>query len=277
MEGNHPIFELKEVSFRYAEQAPVLDGLSFQVAAGQSVAVLGANGCGKSTLLSLLDGLLFPTAGHFEAFGRMVSEEALEREEANFFFRSRVAYVFQNPDVQLFCPTVRDEVCFGPLQLGLSKSEALGRTEQLLALLEMTGIADRAPYSLSGGEKKRVAIAVALATNPEVLLLDEPGNGLDPRTQAWLVEFLQQLSAAGKTIVTATHDLSLVDEIAERVVVLDESHRLAADGRVSSILEDQELLLRVNLIHEHYHHHGAVRHRHRHGHLIGHRHFHEKE
>jgi cobalt/nickel transport system ATP-binding protein len=268
------IFKLHQVEFSYANDRPVLKGIDVEVRQGEAVAILGSNGCGKSTLLSIMDGLLFPTAGIVEAYGTQLSEDQLSFEEFARFFRSRVAFVFQNPDVQLFCPTVLEEVSFGPLQLDLPKEEVRRRSHEVLTLLGIEHLADRAPFNLSGGEKKKVAIASVLSMNPEVLLLDEPGNGLDPRTQAWFIEFLQQLREAGKTIVTATHDLSIVDEIAERILILDEDHEVVADGPAAEILRDQELLLKANLIHEHYHHHNGVFHRHLHSHVIGHRHEH---
>jgi cobalt/nickel transport system ATP-binding protein len=169
---------------------------------------------------------------------------------------------------------VWEEVTFGPVQLDLPKDEVVQRSRDVLALLGIEHLADRAPFGLSGGEKKKVAIASVLSMNPEVLLLDEPGNGLDPRTQAWLIEFLQQLRGAGKTIVAATHDLSMVDEIAERTIILGEDHTLATDRPTDEVLRDQQLLLKANLIHEHYHHHNGVLHRHLHSHTIGHQHEH---
>ena len=268
------IFNLSKVEFSYVDGHPALSAIDIRIHQGESVAILGSNGCGKSTLLSIIDGLLFPTAGFAEAYGTRLTEEQLSLEEFTRFFRSRVAFIFQNPDVQLFCPTVLEEVSFGPLQLDLPKEEVRQRSHEVLALLDIEHLAERAPFNLSGGEKKKVAIASVLSMDPEVLLLDEPGNGLDPRTQAWFIEFLQQLREAGKTIVTATHDLSIVDEIAERILILDEDHRLVADGPGNEILRDQELLLKANLIHEHYHHHNGVLHRHLHSHVIGHRHEH---
>jgi cobalt/nickel transport system ATP-binding protein len=268
------IFKLHQVEFSYVNEHPALKAIDIEVRQGEAVAILGSNGCGKSTLLSIMDGLLFPTAGIVEAYGKQLTEEQLSLEQFARFFRSRVAFVFQNPDVQLFCPTVLEEVSFGPLQLDLPKEEVRRRSHEVLALLDIEHLADRAPFNLSGGEKKKVAIASVLSMNPEVLLLDEPGNGLDPRTQAWFIEFLQRLREAGKTIVTATHDLSIVDEIAERILILDEDHEVVADGPAAEILRDQELLLKANLIHEHYHHHNGVLHRHLHSHVIGHRHEH---
>jgi ABC-type multidrug transport system ATPase subunit len=139
--------------------------------------------------------------------------------------------------------------------------------EGLLESLRIPELRDRAPHTLSDGQKKKVAIASSLATDPDVLLLDEPTNGLDPRTQVWLIELLEDLHRRGKTIISATHDLSIAGDIADRAVVLSEDHRIAADGPFRDIVENEELLLGVNLIHEHTHYHGEKAHVHRHGHF----------
>src|SRR5262249_11477175 len=157
--------------------------------------------------------------GTYRAFGQDVTEDALEDEQFSTGFRSRVGFIFQNADAQVFSPTVREEVAFGPLQLGLPREEVEGRIDDVLALLDIADLAERAPYQLSGGQKKRVAIASVLAMNPEVLLFDEPTAALDPRTQQWLLELLVELGRAGKTIVLATHDLDVLDWVAHRCLV----------------------------------------------------------
>jgi cobalt/nickel transport system ATP-binding protein len=260
------IFRVEDVRFCYPGDHVALDGVSFAVFEGEAVCLLGSNGCGKSTLLRLLDGLAFPTEGRIEAWGRPLVPATLEDEGFAREFRRRTALLFQDPDVQLFSPTVLDEVAFAPLQLGLSAEETRERCRDVLALLGIERLAAREPHLLSGGEKKRVAIAAALATDPAVLLLDEPFAGLDPRSQARLVELLQGLRARGKTIVAATHDLSAVEEIAERAIVLSEDHRVLADAPAGAVLRDTALLLRANLVHEHPHAHGGVTHTHPHGH-----------
>ena len=268
------IFTLSQVTFQYPGGSTALDSLDLVVRRGESLAILGANGCGKSTLLEILDGLLFPGCGHYEAFGMGITEQNLSHEESNRQFRSRVGLVFQRTDVQLFCSTVQDELSFGPLQLDLPKEQVIERIRDVMALLEIDHLASRAPFSLSGGEKKKVAIGSVLTMNPDVLLLDEPGNELDPRTQAWLIEFLLQLKEARKTLVIATHDLGMVDEICDRTMILGENHRLLADGPTTTILGNSSLLLKANLIHEHYHRHGRFMHRHLHSHEMGHQHEH---
>jgi cobalt/nickel transport system ATP-binding protein len=237
-----------DLRFRYLERFVALDGVSLDVERGTSVALLGANGCGKSTLLKVLDGLAFCEAGSYRAFGQEVTEQTIEDEEFARGFRTRVGFVFQSADAQVFSPTVRDEIAFGPLQLGIDAGEARGRVDDVLAMLGIARLADRAPHQLSGGEKKRVAIASVLVTNPEVLLFDEPTAGLDPRTQAWLLELLVELRAAGKTIVLATHDLELLPVLADRCVVFSEHHRVASTGAPAAVLGDERLLVDVNLV-----------------------------
>jgi cobalt/nickel transport system ATP-binding protein len=231
------------------------------------VAILGANGTGKSTLLSIMNGLVCPNSGSVRVFGQPLNERALEDRSFNADFRKRVAFVFSNPDVQLFSSTVWDEIAFGPLQLDLSPAAVKEIVEKQLESLRLTDLRDRAPHTLSDGQKKKVAIASSLATDPDVLLLDEPTNGLDPRTQVWLIELLGELHAKGKTIIAATHDLSIAEDITERAIVLSEEHTIAADGLFRDIIEDNDLLLRVNLIHVHAHRHGDRSHVHLHGHF----------
>ena len=217
--------------------------------AGEKVALLGANGCGKSTLLKVLDGLVFPDAGTFHAFGEQVTEDTMEDEQFSRGFRSRVGFVFQNSDAQVFSPTVREEVAFGACtRHGAGRDRRPGSTTSL-AMLDITGLADRAPFQLSGGQKKRVAIASVLVMNPEVLLFDEPTAALDPRTQHWLAELLVELNRAGKTIVLATHDLDVLDLVADRALVFSEEHRVVATGTPAELLADRELLTSVNLVH----------------------------
>jgi cobalt/nickel transport system ATP-binding protein len=245
------LFVCENLRFSYLDRFPALDDVSLEVRRGERLALLGANGCGKSTLLKLLDGLIFPTAGHYFAFGQEITEEALEDEQMSEAFRGRVGFVFQNSDAQVFSPTVAEEVAFGPLQLGLTRDETEQRIADVLAMLGIGDLAGRTPFQLSAGQKKKVAIASVLAMNPEVLLFDEPTAALDPRTQMWLIELIEQLAAAGKTIVHATHDLDALDRIADRCLVFGEDHRIAGEESPAGVLRSRELLLRVNLVHEH--------------------------
>jgi len=242
------VFAALDVSYRYLGRFPAADGVSFEVRHGEFVALLGANGCGKSTILKLLDGLVHPQAGEIYAFGEMLDADALADDQFSRGFRVRVGFVFQGSDAQLFSPTVRDEIAFGPLQLGLADGEITGRVDDVLDLLDITHLADRAPYQLSGGEKKRVAIGSVLVTNPEVLLLDEPTAALDPRSRSWMIALLRELHDAGKTIVCATHDLDLARTLADRCVVLGEDHRVATADATRAVLENRALLEHVNLV-----------------------------
>ncbi len=242
------IFNVEQVSYAYPGGVVALEGVGMQVCQGERVAILGANGSGKSTLLRLLDGLAFPEAGRVSAFGQPLSEAALREETFNFAFRRRVGLVFQDSDVQLFSPSVWDEVAFAPLQLGLSDAEVTSRVEEALKALRLDALGDRAPHRLSGGEKKRVALASILSLDPEVWLMDEPTAGLDPRSQAWLEDFILERAAQGNTVVFATHDLELARSTASRVVVFSEDHRVAAEGATEQVLNDRDLLMSCNLV-----------------------------
>ncbi len=256
------VYRLQGVSFSYGK-SPAIKDVSFTVKRGESLAVIGANGSGKSTLLKILDCLLHPSAGIMSFLGERLSADTLKGGLGKRF-RERVGFVFAEADVQLFSPTVFEELAFGPLQLGLSGDEVKKRVEELLGSLGISNLRDRPPYTLSSGEKKKVAIASVLAVNPDVLLLDEPTNGLDPRAQVWLYELIQGLKDI-KTFIIATHDLSMAGDLTERAIVIDEGHGIAADGPSGEILRDKDLLLRTNIIHEHAHRHGDIIHIHSHG------------
>ncbi len=249
--NSEPVFEVTDISFAYEGRQAALDHVSLTIPSCESIVILGANGCGKSTLLKLLDGLYFPTGGSITAFGQPLTEAALRDDDINFAFRRRVGLVFQDSDVQLFSPSVLDELAFAPLQLGVSRAEVNRRVDSALAALRIEKLRNRAPHHLSGGEKRRVALASLLTLEPQVWLMDEPSAGLDPRSQSWLVEFILQQRDQGKTVVTATHDLSLVEDIADRIYVFSEDHRVAASGSRSEILADHDLLHRCNLYHYH--------------------------
>ena len=261
-----PVFEVQDAHFSYDRRQTALAGVTLHVERGEKIAVLGSNGSGKSTLLKLLDGLYFPQQGVVRAFGQPLSEERFNDEAFAFNFRRRVALVFQDADVQLFSPTVWDEIAFAPLQLDLSEAEVKARVAEAVTTLRIEHLVDRAPHRLSGGEKRRVALASVLALRPEVWLLDEPTTGLDPRSQSWLVDFILEQSEQGGTFITSTHDLDIVSEIADRVYVFDETHRVAAQGPTAQILADRDLLLRCNLVHAHRHRHGELVHAHPHRH-----------
>jgi cobalt/nickel transport system ATP-binding protein len=258
------LFELAGVGFRY-QDAEAIRGLTLQIAEGTRVAVVGANGSGKSTLLRLLDALYFPDAGAIRFRGDPLTEGAFGDEAFAYSFRRRVGLVFQNPDVQLFNPTVFDEVAFGPLQLGWSSEEVRSRVEDMMRRMRLEEVRNRAPQHLSGGEKKRVALASVLVMDPQVLLLDEPTAALDPRSRSEIIDLLVGWSDGSKSVITATHDLDALEEIADRCCVLDRG-ALVADGSPADVLRDTALLDRTNLIHVHRHRHGGQLHVHPHVH-----------
>ncbi|MDQ6788937.1 MAG: energy-coupling factor ABC transporter ATP-binding protein [Acidobacteriota bacterium] len=259
------VFEVSNVTFRYNDVV-ALNDLSVSIEQNKRIAILGANGSGKSTFLRLLDALYFPDKGTISAFGEQLTEEAFQDEEFAFNFRRRVAFVFQNPDVQLFNPTVFDEIAFAPLQLRWSKDEIKKRVGETMEMMEISHLKDRSPHRLSGGEKKRVALASVLILDPQVLLLDEPTAALDPKSQGRVVDFLVGWSGAAKTIITATHDLDIVEDISDYCFVF-QNGRIAGAGTPAEILSDNALLENTNLIHAHRHaHSNGVVHSHPHSH-----------
>jgi cobalt/nickel transport system ATP-binding protein len=268
-----PVFQVERVGFSYDNQVALKD-VSLTVREGERIAILGANGSGKSTLLKILDALYFPMSGTLRVFGEPLTEEAMQDESRAFAFRRRVGLVFQDPDAQLFSPTVWDEVTFAPLHLGLPRAEVIGRAEWAMELLGVQKLRNRAPHHLSSGEKKKVALASVLSLRPNVWLLDEPTASLDPRSQSRLLDFIGELGREGKTIITATHDLDIVEEIADRVVLFCEEHEITGEGTPREVLSDYDRLIECNLLHEHRHQHAETEHVHHHLHAPAHEHAH---
>lgn len=270
------LYELKGVSYSYLNKYAALKGISLNINKGERIALLGANGSGKSTLLQLLAGLAFAGSGTVSFEGAVLAEEGLSDPVFQKMFRSRVGMVFQNPDIQLFNSTVKDEIVFGLLQLDLPDDEVNRRLAESMSLMAIEHLKERHPQYLSIGEKKRVAIASVLAMEPDIFLMDEPTAGLDPRTTRHLIETIVKLSEKGKTIITATQDIHIVWEIADRAVVLSEDKMLVRDGDICGVLKDSALLERHNLIHSHLHTHEGKTHVHTHEHP-GHEHDHKHE
>ncbi len=264
-QASDPVFSLEGVNFHYPGGDVCLRDIDLSIVQGERIVLLGANGSGKSTLLKVLDGLIFPQQGTVRAFGRPLDEGSLNGDEFNHWFRRQVGFVFQDSDAQLFSSNVWEEIAFGPLHMDLDADQVHERVDEILDLFDLGPLKDRPPFKLSGGEKRKVALASVLAVNPGVLMLDEPTNGLDPRTQRWLTDMLVRLGKVGKTLITATHDLEIVEEIADRVLVFGEGHTLVATGAPQEILADKDLLLQVNLIDSRFH---------RHAHGADHRHYH---
>ena len=223
--------EVEGLSFRYPDGTPALDRLSFTVCAGERVALVGANGAGKSTVLLHLNGLL-------EGQGR-VTVCGLPVERKNFrAVRQKVGLVFQNPDDQLFCPTVYEDVAFGPRNLDLPEEQVRTRVGESLAAVGLAGFEGRSAYHLSFGQKRRAALATVLALRAELLALDEPTSFLDPKGRRQFIRLLREL---GGTQIVATHDFGLVEALCDRVLVLD-GGKLVAQGAPASLLRDHVLL-----------------------------------
>lgn len=220
-----PLFSLDNVCFAY-EGHIALRYITLDVARGETVVLQGSNGCGKSTLLKLLNGLVYAEEGTYRFDGDVINEKSLKDNVFSKKFHQRVGFIFQNSDVQLFCSNVEEEVAFGPRQMGLSEEEVKQRTDDVIELLGIEDLRERAPYHLSGGEKRKVAIACILSMNPEALVLDEPLAGLDRKTQEWLVGFLLDLKKAGKTLIVSTHNDELAHTLADRLVVIGDDHSI---------------------------------------------------
>ncbi len=229
---SHHLVEVDDLEYSYPDGTPVLQGVNFRITHGEAVAIIGANGAGKSTLLLQLNGCLVPQAGTVRIGDLPLNKETLSH------VRRTVGLVFQDPDDQLFMPLVRDDVAFGPLNLGLPAAEVEARVEQALATVGASHLKDRPPYRLSGGEKRAVAIASVLSMSPDILVMDEPTSYLDPKTRRQLIELLQTFK---HTLIIASHDLDLVLDLCARTIVLKEG-RVMADGPTFEILQNQELL-----------------------------------
>jgi cobalt/nickel transport system ATP-binding protein len=227
----HHSIEVRNLSFTYPDGHEALKDVTLSIAPGEKVALVGPNGAGKSTLLLHLNGIL-SGQGRVTVCGLTVEQKNLNR------VRAMVGLVFQNPDDQLFSPTVLDDVAFGPLYQGLEPAEVERRVDSALAAVRMTGYARRVSHHLSAGEKKRIAIATVLSMNPEVLVLDEPTAGLDPRARRTLIKLLRDLPM---TMLAASHDLAMVRELLPRMVIMDEG-RIVADGPTGNLLKDEKLL-----------------------------------
>lgn len=241
----------------------VLRDVAFSVSAGERVVLLGVNGAGKTTLLKLLDGLREPDSGRVEYAGTALTREALDAPAFRRRFRGEVALLFQNVDAMLFNPSVADELAFGPRQLGLPDVEQ--RVARWAEAFEITGLLERPPFELSGGEKKRVALAALMAADPRVILLDEPTANLDPAWSARLIDFLATLRDV--TVLASTHNLSVAGELGERALLLAPGRPgLLFDGDAAALLADEELLVRSGLAHRHAHRHGGAEHSHFHVH-----------
>ena len=230
------LITIENLSFQYPDGKKALAGVNLSISAGEKVAIVGANGAGKSTLLLQLNGV-YAGKGVIRIAGLECIKKNLDQIRAN------VGLVFQNPDDQLFSVTVFDDVAYGPRYQGLSKLEVEQKVKMALSAVQMEGYAERNPYHLSGGEKKRISIATVLSMEPKILVFDEPTAGLDPRARRELLELLEGLP---QTMLIATHDLGLVEQLTPRMIIMNNGS-IVADGSSKTLLEDKTLLLAYGL------------------------------
>jgi cobalt/nickel transport system ATP-binding protein len=227
-----PTIEVRDLHFKYPDGHTALRGATLSVASGEKVALVGPNGAGKSTLMLHLNGILRGVGGEVCVCGLPIRNEDLGK------IRAAVGMVFQDPDDQLFSPTVFDDVAFGPLHMGLPEAEVRQRAQQALEAVGMSDYIERVSHHLSLGEKKRIAIATVLSMNPEILVLDEPSAGLDPRARRGLINLLRELP---QTMLVSTHDIRMVAELFQRMAVMDHG-QVVADGPTHQLLNDVALL-----------------------------------
>jgi len=234
---SHHIVEFKHVSYRDPDGTEALKDLSFRITHGESVGIIGANGAGKSTLLLQMNGCLMPTSGTV-----IIGDLPLTRKTKRDI-RRRVGFIFQNPDDQLFMPTVYDDVAFGPLNLGLDEPAVRARVQKALSLVNGLELRDKPPHHLSGGQKSAVAIAAVMAMDPDILAMDEPAASLDPKSRRSLITMLKTFEHSK---ILASHDLDLILDVCQRCIVIREG-RAVADGSAMEILTNKILLEENNL------------------------------
>lgn len=212
------MIKLDDICFAY-DSTPVLKHFGTEIADGEFIVIKGDNGCGKSTLLNIINALEFAEIGTYTFDGTVIDKKAMKNEQFAKAFHQKIGYVFQNTDAQLFCSSVYDEIAFAPRQMQLDEAEIAKRVDDMLKLTGTEHLKERAPFHLSMGEKKKVAVASVLAMNPQVLILDEPMNFLDKKSRQWLVEFLNQMHSVGKTIIIVSHTDDF-DKMADRIIKL---------------------------------------------------------
>ena len=236
------MLEARNITFSYDDGTEALNNVNLKVDKGDIVALLGKNGAGKSTLFLHFNGILRPDKGEI-----LIDEEKLKYDKKSLIkFRQKVGLVFQNPDDQIFAPSVEEDVAFGPLNLKLPMEEVQKRVHEALERVGMVGFEKKAPHHLSGGQKKRVAIAGILAMKPEIMVFDEPTAGLDPKGASKIINLLKELNEQGITIIISTHDVDLVPQYANRVYVLHEGE-IIGDGTARDIFSNKELIDKANL------------------------------
>jgi len=232
----------KNLSYTYPDGTHALKNINMDIYKGQKVAIMGPNGAGKSTLFSHFNGLTEPTSGHVEVDGKAIKYD----RDTLLEVRQKVGIVFQDPNDQLFAPTVKEDVAFGPMNLGLDYEEVERRVDEALTMVGMEQYMDKTPHHLSGGQQKRVAIAGIIAMRPEIMILDEPTAGLDPEGVEKVLDILDNLNKEGMSIVISSHDIEMVNEFAEKIFVLNNGEILES-GDKHEIFSNKELLKKAHL------------------------------
>lgn len=232
----------ENLSFTYHDGTQALKNINIEIQKGEKVAIIGANGAGKSTLFSHFNGLTEPTSGCVKIEGNPIS---FEKEEL-LKVRQKVGIVFQNPNDQLFAPTVKEDVAFGPMNLGLNYDEVEKRVENALKMVGMESYGNKTPHHLSGGQQKRVAIAGIIAMKPEIMILDEPTAGLDPDGVEKVLSIMNQLNKEGMTLIVSSHDIDMISEYADKIFILHNGE-IIESGSKNKILSNRELLKKAHL------------------------------
>jgi cobalt/nickel transport system ATP-binding protein len=230
-----PIVSVQDVKYNYPAGVNALKGVSLEIGQGERVAILGPNGSGKSTFILLIAGLLMPNQGEIRVFGELTTSKDFQK------FRSRIGLVFQDPDDQLFTPSVIEDIAYGPKNLKLPEEDIKARCEHVLDKMGIQHLRNRPPHRLSFGEKKKVSLATALVLKPELLILDEPTANLDLVSRRGLLETLNELNKGGTTIIVSTHDVEALPELADRIVVISHGS-VAGGGETREVLQDKALL-----------------------------------
>ncbi len=238
---------LDNINFKYKKRI-ALDNITINIKKGESIALIGQNGSGKSSLLKVINGIVFPQNGEYHFEDNLINQKTLQNNIFSKSFHQKVGFIFQNSDAQLFCPTVFEEIAFGPRQMNLDEKVVNNRVSTCLELLNIKELKHESPYNLSGGEKKRVAIACVLSMNPSILTLDEPMNGIDPKGKTFLRNLLIDLNKSGKTIICSTHDFEYVDGVFERAIVFSKDHKIIRDDDYNTVINDKEFLKNNNII-----------------------------
>ncbi len=240
MENIH--LETKDLTFTYPDGTQALKKVNIQIKKGEKIAIMGPNGAGKSTLFSHFNGLTEPTSGHVEVAG----EKIIFEKDKLLEVRQKVGIVFQDPNDQLFAPTVKEDVAFGPMNLGLEHEEVERRIEESLKMVGMEGFEEKTPHHLSGGQQKRVAIAGIIAMRPEIMILDEPTAGLDPEGVDKVLNILNDLNKEGISIIISSHDIEMVSQFAEKIFILYNGE-IIDSGDKQKIFSNTELLKKAHL------------------------------